>query len=1115
MKLFLPVYIEQRASGQGDGREILVRPLHSPEPSRKGAKLSLLLNQLKADLQTRLIALSNEPSHHDLARWCNLPEYETRRVTVRLELKSGSSLRAFFLAGYKALDRWLYFTPLVPELHFELLPGQRLAERAAEVFNAHFRDLEKRESMVDLDEYSLPPQSDARMTVLEVDFNPKLVAAKSQPTRLNSIFEQRERMEGETELRKVGRHLNSLYPQDLPRAVGRDAEVDTLQSLLRLPGRRAIVLVGPRQVGKTALIYEVVRRMMQDAEKRKRRQFWFVSPMRLISGMMYVGQWEERVRAICDFLEVRDSVLCLDDLPGLLTAGRSSGSEMNVAQLLKPRLETRSLRVLAEITPEAWRRLRERDRAFADLFEVIHLAEPAEEETLRILVSVARDLERQHRCEFTLDVVPTAYELHRRFAADAAFPGKAAAFLQRLAVKYAGGACSRPCALEEFRERSGLHLALLDNSRSLERLEIVWSLRQHATGQDAVLEAFADVLLKLKARLNDPRRPLAAFLLLGPTGVGKTQCAKALATHLFGSPERLLRFDMNEMVDGGAVLRLTGTPADPDGLLTGAIRRQPFSVVLFDEIEKAAPEVFDMLLGVLDEGRLSDALGRVADFTSSVILLTSNLGVREAGVQAGFAPATAAAREESFVKAAEKFFRPEFFNRLDRVLPFRELSQEDLTTITRRLLADLLRRDGLRQRRCMFSISPEAATRLVELGHHPQLGARALKRVIEQQVAQPLAVELAARVPGTPLRLHLGLEEGRFILQTQELRPVPRHVFWPEQLSRGQAAAGDVLDAAFDALDRLEEQVEKHAPKDAVDISAVSADQARYFHSREQIRRVERLLKAARHGLEERTPKRGTRALSVPRPKATKLIVRQYHGAGNSVRFEREKEAELLESELDEEEPPSTDLSETPLFAAVRELALLEQTTTEPYDDGGVLLTMHSDDTGGVSDGVTLLKKMSRFIRSLWGMAAEEVFDEAVLDNRHKTVLGVLQMAFPGLWCSGPNAGRVAALIEGGYLVETSDDSPRLLRVLARPCGSLQEARDIQSRPPPPPPEREVIPVRFSDLPDDRLLDHTTGLAVTKDEDEEEPFRAFMLSALPLPAELAAVFAAQPPPENL
>jgi ATP-dependent Clp protease ATP-binding subunit ClpA len=391
---------------------------------------------------------------------------------------------------------------------------------------------------------------------------------------------------------------------------------------------------------------------------------------------------------------------------------------------MRPWLEKRRVRVIAEITPGSWRVLREKDRAFAELFQVIPVNEPPEHETLRILINVARQLEEAHRCNFSLDVVPAAYELQRRYGGDAAFPGKAARFLKRLAVRFAGGEVNHWQVLNEFHQQSGLQIALLDKAMLMERSAIIGILRQSLAGQDHALNAFADVLLTLKARLNDPHRPLAVLLLLGPTGVGKTQAARALATYLFGSSERLLRFDMNEYVEAGSALRLTGSPRDPEGLLTSAVRRQPFSVVLFDEIEKGAPEVFDLLLGALDEGRLTDSLGRVTDFTQTVILLTSNLGAREARARLGFGAFEDGSEEAIYISAAEKFFRPEFFNRLDRVIPFRSLDRAELEKITRQLINNLLARDGLQRRDGLLNVTPEALKRLAELGHHPQLGAR-------------------------------------------------------------------------------------------------------------------------------------------------------------------------------------------------------------------------------------------------------------------------------------------------------------------------------------------------------------------------------------------------------
>ena len=442
--------------------------------------------------------------------------------------------------------------------------------------------------------------------------------------------------------------------------------------------------------------------------------------------MSYVGQWEARLLAILKHAKKRQHVLYFDDPIGLFLAGISASSTLSAAQVLKPYLERRDVRVVAEITPEALRVLRERDRSFADLFHIIPVREQSSSDVLRILVGVQRRLEGKYRCGFDLDVLPVAIDLQRRYDRAAAFPGKAARMLTRLAVKAdaepeskeaesqrgrdpygPAKIVTRDDALKEFQAQSGLSQSFLDRRARLDRADILESLRRQVIGQDDAVEAAADVIAVAKARLNDPDRPLAAFLFLGPTGVGKTETAKAVARYLFGDAERLVRFDMNEYVNEGSASRLVGTFNQPEGLLTAAIRRQPFAVVLLDEIEKADPEVFDLLLQVLGEGRLTDALGRTADFTNAIIIMTSNLGVREAEAQVGFRESAAAAMA-SYVKSAEKFFRPEFFNRLDRVLPFRRLTRDNVRLIARRLVADVLNREGFRQRKCVLNVTAAA-----------------------------------------------------------------------------------------------------------------------------------------------------------------------------------------------------------------------------------------------------------------------------------------------------------------------------------------------------------------------------------------------------------------------
>lgn len=1092
MKFTIPIYMEKQSRGPSGAPLFTARALYAESPVARGEKLSQVLQKLQSELQTLLENASTELRHDGLVTWCHLVDYRSKVLDLRLELKSTSLQRRFFMLGYESLGRQLWFTPRIPQLHFEVLPAERINERATEVYTKFFRQLAKKEQDVDLDGYALPAGCDASLTVLELKVKLACIGVPPKQTKRDTMFgEGKEQLNGENELRKVGRLLNSLYPDNLPRAIGRDTEVSQLERWLLLQEPRAILLVGPRQVGKTAIVQEMVWRMRAMASGKKHRALWLVSPMRLISGMSLVGQWQQRVHAICDHLERSGGVLFLDDLLGLFTAGKSSNSALGVAELLKPRLQRRSLRVVAEITPESWRVLRERDRAFADLFQVLPIPEPSEAETLRILVSAAREFEQQHHCEFDLEVVPTVYQLHRRFASDAAFPGKAASFLQRLAVKNADSSCGRAAVLTEFQERSGVQLALLDQSQTLDREGILKDLRSQVSGQDEVLHAFADVLLKLKARLNDPKRPLAAFLLLGPTGVGKTQCAKALAAHLFGSPERLLRFDMNEMADSSAVLRLTGTVSQPDGLLTGAVRRQPFSVVLFDEIEKAAPEVFDMLLGVLDEGRLSDSFGRVADFTSTVILLTSNLGVKESTSRVGFNQAQAHEMEAAFIKAAETFFRPEFFNRLDRVLPFRELQREHLAHIAQRLLAGVLQRDGLRQRRCLFACSQAATEALIELGYHPQLGARALKRVVEREVAQPLAAELAAHAPGIPLRFELSWQAGQFTLRSQELKPVLRHIFWPQSLSAGAVSAAAVVTSVFEVLDQVVASLEEHAPAGIVELSSLTPPQERYYHCREQVRRVERLLETVEEELKAE-PVRRSRAMSVSRAKPSKIILRQW--VSGSPRFDRMREAEHLDTELAQAEvEENQDLADTSLFACVRELTLLTLLAAEPYEDEAVGVIIRGQGPCATDHAATFQSLMRTFLEECSGMAVQLV--GALVDY--------VQPFQVGFWCRGPNAARLLQPFLGEWLLHDDAGVLHTLQVGLQPCSSPQELTRRLSTPTVPAEGATALPVVVSAY-SDHWLCHHTDLALPRAAGKNV-FRAFYLAALPPPQELATL----------
>lgn len=845
MNLAIPVYIEEHKVPQDPVPQFRLRPVFFSAPFKLSRQLSSGMTKLAQAVRHELDSLAILPRQEKLIPWTFSPQFSEHNVKFSMQLRRQTAECRFLVLSFEAFDRRLAFAPALPDIFFELLRGQDIAARAREVITDHFRQLEKDEG----DDFALPPQlascSRAWVTTLELDIHPNPSLEPPSVNNLMAILSQ-QKPDGRAELMKVGRCLDWLYPDELQRVVLRDAEVQELTRLLADPDRRPVLLLGPRKVGKTAIVHEAVYQRVEHRQGPTQgthvaeRNVWLLSPPRLISGMSYVGQWEGRLLSILDEAAKRGHVLYFDDVLGLYQAGQSADSDLNVAAVMRPWVERRDFRLLAEMTPDAFRILREKDRGFADLFHILPVREPEEPQTRRILIHVIRRLEDRHRCRFDVEALPTVMDLEQRYVRDQSMPGKAAALLEQLAQKFRERDIDRPTVLAEFAARSGLSIAFLDHAVRLSRSDMIQSLDTKIVGQSAALQAMADVVTIAKARLNDPGRPLGTLLFLGPTGVGKTAAAKALAHYLYGDEARLLRFDMNEFIDPASVSRLIGTFAQPDGLLTSAVRRQPYCVLLLDEIEKADPAVFDLLLQVLGEGRLTDSLGRTSDFTSAVVIMTSNLGTREAAASFGLRPAQTT-RHDTFIETARAFFRPEFFNRIDRIVPFDALARDQVATIADHLIADLFRREGLIHRRCVLDIHPAAMARIVEQGYHPQLGARALKRAIERQLTAPIAAQLAAVAPEAPMVISIYPSGEGIAPHVQPLTAAAP--------IRGRAADDDAADIEA-ALQRVEDFVNDIESQSSASQSAsarVSADSLssahfRYFAVREQIQRIDRLI---------------------------------------------------------------------------------------------------------------------------------------------------------------------------------------------------------------------------------------------------------------------------------
>ncbi len=545
-------------------------------------------------------------------------------------------------------------------------------------------------------------------------------------------------------------------------AYGRRSLLAQLRRLVGSEQPTPVVLVGPARVGKTALVQHLAWETAVgdesgspatgpdgnlDPHERLDRPIWFADPPRLTSAESAFGGWQQQCADALDELSEHDHVLYLGRLADALDAGKHINSDYNLAQFLKPHLADRSLRCVAEATVEEWNAIERRDIGFARSFEVIRVTEPTGGRGRRIVDWSARRLAKHHGVELAEGAVDRIWQLQTRFAAEGSPVGTAIDFAERLlrgARQQYQETLGAGDVVERFCEETGLPEILLRDDRSLDLATVRDELSERVMGQPQAIDRVADVIGITKAGLGARDRPFGSFMFVGPTGVGKTELARAVAAFLFGDETRMLRLDMSEFASADSYGRLLGEHGG-EGELTAPVRRQPFSVVLLDEIEKAHASVYDVLLQVLGEARLTDADGRTTRFQNTIIILTSNLGVDSAGSSIGFEGAEPDDGWDShFQEAVDDFFRPEFLGRIDQVIPFRPLDRSVVRRIAGRQLEELRMRDGIRNRDITLSYQEAVRDWVAERGWDQRYGARPIERVVEQAVAWRLARAFAS-----------------------------------------------------------------------------------------------------------------------------------------------------------------------------------------------------------------------------------------------------------------------------------------------------------------------------------------------------------------------------------
>ncbi len=549
-------------------------------------------------------------------------------------------------------------------------------------------------------------------------------------------------------LDQYGRDLTRLAAEGaFDPFVGREAELRRMLQVLARREENNPLLVGEEGTGRTALVEALASRIASGEvpDMLADRRIVALDSGAIVAGARLRGELEQRMRAILD--AVRDSggriILFLPHLAAFL---RTKGA---AADMLATALSHGEVHALARCTPDELREIEDEASSLYRRFVAIDIEPPTAEEAVAILKGVRPRFEEAHGVRISDEAVEAAVRFARRYVAGRALPKSAIDLVDESAARVqlglGGDVSGQLVGPEDVAEVvslwTGVPAAKMMEEEAEKLLDMEARLRERVVGQDHAVHALSKAVRRGRVGLRDPKRPIGSFLFLGPTGVGKTELAKALAEFLFDDEAALTRLDMSEFMEKHMVARLLGAPpgyvdSEDGGFLTEAVRRRPYSVVLFDEIEKAHPDVFNILLQVLEDGRLSDSRGRVAHFRDAVIIMTSNVGSDLILNHQG----TDEELREDIESRLGQYFRPEFLNRIDDVLIFDRLGKEDLALILEIQLAGL--RKLLAPQGITLELSEEAKARLIDLGYEPAFGARPLKRVLVRELQDPLAEAL-------------------------------------------------------------------------------------------------------------------------------------------------------------------------------------------------------------------------------------------------------------------------------------------------------------------------------------------------------------------------------------
>ncbi|HEW8628821.1 TPA: AAA family ATPase [Streptococcus pneumoniae] len=507
---------------------------------------------------------------------------------------------------------------------------------------------------------------------------------------------------------------------DIDPVIGRDDEIIRVIEILNRRTKNNPVLIGEPGVGKTAVVEGLAQKIVDGdvPHKLQGKQVIRLDVVSLVQGTGIRGQFEERMQKLMEEIRKReDIILFIDEIHEIVGAGSASDGNMDAGNILKPALARGELQLVGATTLNEYRII-EKDAALERRMQPVKVDEPTVDETITILKGIQKKYEDYHHVQYTDAAIEAAATLSNRYIQDRFLPDKAIDLL------------------DEAGSKMNLTLNFVDPKVIDQRLIEAENLKSHVIGQDDAVDKIAKAIRRNRVGLGTPNRPIGSFLFVGPTGVGKTELSKQLAIELFGSADSMIRFDMSEYMEKHSVAKLVGAPPgyvgyDEAGQLTEKVRHNPYSLILLDEVEKAHPDVMHMFLQVLDDGRLTDGQGRTVSFKDAIIIMTSNAGTGKTEASVGFGAAREG-RTNSVLGELGNFFSPEFMNRFDGIIEFKALSKDNLLQIVELMLADVNKR--LSSNNIRLDVTDKVKEKLVDLGYDPKMGARPLRRTIQDYI---------------------------------------------------------------------------------------------------------------------------------------------------------------------------------------------------------------------------------------------------------------------------------------------------------------------------------------------------------------------------------------------